>query len=430
MKTVGKQLQEARLAKNWTPELAARETKIKIDRLRDLEADDYSHFSSPTYARGFVRTYARSLGLDEYKILRQLDNKLPDDDSANIVTDGGIAYLPETSMPPRAAHRDYTGLYVVMGLGAVVALAIVVILIQAYRVGELPGYFANANSAPTNATNPVAPATESVARALPVDSNTPPAIPDTNAPVAGGSSAEPVAPRALPVDPSQLAMADTNAATEIPADAPRALPVDPSQLNNPAPSATDTNSGVDATPAPPRALPVSPADLAAAGASVPPSAQQGMSPTLGASTPTTATPSSAAPVTPPPDAPPADVTPTAAPASSKPSNNGPVMEPSLPAVQPATPSANAFSPDGDKRLVLTASQDSFVSVIDRDSSDSSKPIYASVLHSGQSVGFDGRKFTINVGVPSAVDIKLDGVNYGPHSDHAAPETFNVESHLP
>ena len=59
MKTVGKQLQEARLAKNWTPELAARETKIKVDRLRDLEADDYSHFTSPTYARGFVRTYAR-----------------------------------------------------------------------------------------------------------------------------------------------------------------------------------------------------------------------------------------------------------------------------------------------------------------------------------------------------------------------------------
>src|SRR5271163_357222 len=82
MKTVGKQLQEARLAKNWTPELAARETKIKVDRLRDLEADDYTQFSSPTYARGFVRTYAKALGLDEYKILRQLDNKLPEDDSS------------------------------------------------------------------------------------------------------------------------------------------------------------------------------------------------------------------------------------------------------------------------------------------------------------------------------------------------------------
>src|SRR5271170_4538423 len=143
MKTVGKQLQEARLAKNWTPELAARETKIKVDRLRDLEADDYSHFTSPTYARGFVRTYARALGLDEYRILRQLDNKLPDDDSANIVTDSGVAYLPETSLPPRAAHRDYTGLYIAMALAAVVTLAMIFVLFQAYRVGELSRWFGN-----------------------------------------------------------------------------------------------------------------------------------------------------------------------------------------------------------------------------------------------------------------------------------------------
>src|SRR5476649_1586850 len=132
MKSVGKQLQEARLAKNWTPELAARETKIKVDRLRDLEGDDYSHFNNATYARGFVRTYARALGLDEYKILRQLDNKLPDDDSANIVnSDGGVAYLPETAMPPRVAHRDFTGLYIVMGLGAAVTLVIVFVLFRA-----------------------------------------------------------------------------------------------------------------------------------------------------------------------------------------------------------------------------------------------------------------------------------------------------------
>jgi hypothetical protein len=113
-----------------------------------------------------------------------------------------------------------------------------------------------------------------------------------------------------------------------------------------------------------------------------------------------------------------------------------VMEPSLPAVQPSTeaaPATNATAsntPDASKRLILTASQDSFVRVTDLDSPDNDKPLYAAVLRSGQSVGFDGHKFSINVGVPSAVDIKLDGVNYGPHSDGAAPETFNVESHLP
>jgi hypothetical protein len=80
--------------------------------------------------------------------------------------------------------------------------------------------------------------------------------------------------------------------------------------------------------------------------------------------------------------------------------------------------------------VLTASQDSFVRVTSQDSPDTDKPLYASVLHSGQSIGFEGHKFSINVGIPSAVDIKLDGVNYGPHSDQETPETFTVESHLP
>jgi len=79
---------------------------------------------------------------------------------------------------------------------------------------------------------------------------------------------------------------------------------------------------------------------------------------------------------------------------------------------------------------LTATQDSFVRVTAMGASDTDKPLYAGVLQSGHSVGFDGRKFSINVGIPSAVDIKLDGVNYGPHSDQDAPETFTVESHLP
>src|SRR5471030_112740 len=114
MKTVGKQLQEARLAKNWTPELAARETKIKVDRLRDLESDDYSHFTSPAYARGFVRTYARALGLDEYRILRQLDNKLPEDDNATFAPDSGMPYVQETSTQAmHVSSAPRTGLYVV-----------------------------------------------------------------------------------------------------------------------------------------------------------------------------------------------------------------------------------------------------------------------------------------------------------------------------
>ncbi len=470
MKTVGKQLKEARLARNWTPELAARETKIKVDRLRDLESDDYSHFTSPTYARGFVRTYARALGLDEYKILRQLDNKLPDDDSANIVTDSGVAYLPETAMPPRAAHRDYTGLYIVMGLGVVVTMAIAFVLFEAYRVGELSRWFATTSEpvavSLTNAATATPPA-ETPARALPVDSNTPPPIADatnaaaaTNAAVAVSVPANPtdagntnsasaavvpglVSPRALPVDPSGLG-ADTNAA---PVEAVRALPVDPTELTNAAPvtptssptitSAPGNAPAQDAPIVAPRALPVDPSELTNAPPATP-------APTTNVALNTA--PPSPPSVTPPPDpAPPTALpTPVSGP-SARASNSGPVIEPSPPPVEPSPASTPVAPPvsetqtsggpptttttDSGKPLVLTASQDSFVRVTNLDSPDAEKPLYAAVLHGGESVGFDGHKFSINVGIPSAVEIKLDGVNYGPHSDQDVPETFTVQSHL-
>ena len=413
------------MAKNWTPELAARETKIKVDRLRDLETDDYTHFSSPTYARGFVRTYARFLGLDEYKILRQLDNKLPDDEGSNIVTDSGVPYLPETSMPPRAAHRDYTGLYVVTALAVGVLCISAFVLFEAYRIGEFPRYFANnpgsdaSNNSPDTNTAPVTAETETPPLAVPVDPN------DTTH-----------APKAMPVDPAALATetpvaSSTNTAPADPATdithAVKALPVDPAALTNAIPVALPVSAEA---PAPPRALPVDPSQLAA----IPPTDP--------------AASTNAAPQT-PPVTPPA---PRAAPllASARQSNSGPVVMPPGPVIAPvavpatpATPPATTattvptttpppLAPPTDsgpgKSLILTASQDSFVRVTSLDTPDTDKPLYASVLHSGQSVAFDGRKFSINVGVPSAVDIKLDGVNYGPHSDHDAPETFTVESH--
>jgi len=139
----------------------------------------------------------------------------------------------------------------------------------------------------------------------------------------------------------------------------------------------------------------------------------------------------AAPATPPA---PTTQTITIPSSSARQSNSGPttITIPVAPGAPVTTTTGSLTKPvtSTDKRLVLTASQDSFVRVTSQDTPDSDKPLYASVLHTGQSISFDGRKFSINVGVPSAVDIKLDGVNYGPHSDLETPETFTVESHQP
>jgi cytoskeletal protein RodZ len=551
MKTVGKQLQDARMAKGWSPELAARETKIRVDRVHDLEVDDYSNFSSPTYARGFVRTYARALGLDEYKILRQLDNKLPEDDNATFINDGGVPYMPEPSKVSKPFEVG-RGVYIAGGVTGVMLLLIGFILVQSYRAGYFASTPAATPAMPATNAAPIAPETET-ARALPADGSAPPVpLPADTTPVATA-----VAPAALPADtnaaplralPVNLAdLAGSNGASapaapvavSAPASAsantvpsgvtagPNASPAfnsaaesttaaasAPAVANptvNPNATAPSIAAAPDAAPAtvapgadtvspatqtatpdtvstatttPPRALPV---DL---GASAPAADEQAaatqepafarphpvhslsargsdsrnsvdvaaansatdslIAATAPAEQPTAATaPASAAPAALTGTPGNAESATIPAPAASSPENAAPSslapVATAAPANDPtsaltgAPGSADTAAPTADanpaqkfhgQRLVLTASHDSFVRVVALDGPNAGQVRYASTLHSGQSISFNGRKYSINVADPAAVDIALDGINYGPHSENPGPDTFTVESRTP
>ncbi len=61
---IGSSLREARLRQNLDfPELEER-TKIRPKYLRALEDEHFDILPAPTYVRGFLRSYAESLGLD------------------------------------------------------------------------------------------------------------------------------------------------------------------------------------------------------------------------------------------------------------------------------------------------------------------------------------------------------------------------------
>ena len=62
--TVGKRLSQARMQKKISIEQAARITRIRPERIVDLENDDYSNFPSTTYTKGFLQIYAKFLGVD------------------------------------------------------------------------------------------------------------------------------------------------------------------------------------------------------------------------------------------------------------------------------------------------------------------------------------------------------------------------------
>ena len=63
-RTLGQTLRAAREGKRWDIARVERETRIRARYLTALEAGDYRDLPDPVYTRGFVRNYARYLGLD------------------------------------------------------------------------------------------------------------------------------------------------------------------------------------------------------------------------------------------------------------------------------------------------------------------------------------------------------------------------------
>lgn len=76
MPTVAEQLRQAREAQGLTVNQVAEITKIKGDHIRALEAGEYDCFVAPVYIRGFARTYAKMLKLDDAQLSAELEKEL------------------------------------------------------------------------------------------------------------------------------------------------------------------------------------------------------------------------------------------------------------------------------------------------------------------------------------------------------------------
>ena len=69
---VGEKLRDARLAQGLELSDIAARTRIPLRHLQAIETSDYSGLPSPTYAVGFVKSYARAIGADEVALAREL----------------------------------------------------------------------------------------------------------------------------------------------------------------------------------------------------------------------------------------------------------------------------------------------------------------------------------------------------------------------
>lgn len=93
---LGDYLKQKRVEKNYTLEKLSQKTKISVNILKALEANDYKNLPSPAYIKGFVTTYVKILGISkdeaitkmEYTHLKVLGKPFPALNHTKLMTTG------------------------------------------------------------------------------------------------------------------------------------------------------------------------------------------------------------------------------------------------------------------------------------------------------------------------------------------------------
>jgi len=80
----------------------SRQLKLSVRQVEALERDDYSGYKSPVFIHGFIRNYAKLLGLDPEPLIRATDLML-----APPVIPGGTPREQERPQPTRLEDRKY-----------------------------------------------------------------------------------------------------------------------------------------------------------------------------------------------------------------------------------------------------------------------------------------------------------------------------------
>lgn len=201
VETVGRRLQKARQERNLTIDEVATATKIRPERIADLEADDLTHFPSLVYARSFLVKYAKFLGVD---IQDDLDNF----QITHSVGVGEFKYLAAAPSPryrPEQRSRESRGAPAPpVGLAVVAVLILVGVPLVAFFAINLSRLSTDAGGNKVTAATPAA-----MVGSSPEASNEPAASATISAEVSGLLSPPKASPsaspsvevrRALPVD--------------------------------------------------------------------------------------------------------------------------------------------------------------------------------------------------------------------------------------
>jgi cytoskeletal protein RodZ len=96
MKTVGQILKARREASGRDLDNIAKVTKIRKDYLEALENDDYHKLPGATYAKGFIKNYAQSLGMNTRTLVAIFRRDFAEDEKGQIIPRGKLEPLDKS----------------------------------------------------------------------------------------------------------------------------------------------------------------------------------------------------------------------------------------------------------------------------------------------------------------------------------------------
>lgn len=122
--SVGEQLRSAREQAGLQLSDVAQVLKLGIRQLEALENGDWNGLPGATFIRGFVRNYARHLGMDPAPLMTQLDSVLEKPKAVLSVSETSPAHVPYNSSGSRENRR-----FVLIGVMAAVIATLIYFLL-------------------------------------------------------------------------------------------------------------------------------------------------------------------------------------------------------------------------------------------------------------------------------------------------------------
>jgi len=198
----GEQLRKARESKGFSVEDVVAQIRLERKLLEAVENDDYAKLPAPGYVRGYIRTYARFLGLDPAPLVEAFNRE----------ADEGPALQPYSSTPAQQAHSgDSLVKAVTWGIGVGLVLLVVVWWRSQYLHKPAPESLA---SGPTTSEAAAPPPPNIVKQGglpytYPIVKHPDELTPSASAATASAAAVEPAASSAAPSSAASIAPPST-----------------------------------------------------------------------------------------------------------------------------------------------------------------------------------------------------------------------------